>query len=552
VLRRILFGLTLLGAASVVIVAIAIGAVLFSGAGRIHAQQQPRNPITYGLTLMPTTFDPYVGSSSELGIALRSVYDTLIYRDPTTRGYVPGLAERTEATPDGLTYTFYLRHGVTFHDGSAFDATAVARTLDRVIDPKTGSQKALYLLGPYDHYTIVDTYTIQIVLKRPYAPLLDGLAQVYLGISSPKALADYGPDLYQFHQVGTGPFELLEYIPGDHLTLVRNPAYTWGPSFYHIPTANVVDAITFRFYTDAPTRAPALESGEAQIMGELSPIDAVALAASTSAKIYTQALPGLPLQFLLNTAHAPTDQLAVRQGLIQATNRAAIVQAVFQQFSPVAYGPLTAVTPYYTNAVQAQYPFDTTGALKLFSKAGYVPSADNKLLVNKGTPLNLTMIVPPWGFTPEVAQQIQSQWRELGITLTLRQVPNRAGLLAEQQKGDYNLIAINDFGVDASVLNRYYLGDAVPSWSHYSDKALDTLLGSADNTLDPAIRGTLYAQAQQAIMAQALVLPIRDYVNLNGAVAGISGLSFDAYGWFPLLANLGYESNVKATSTPFG
>ena len=541
-IRRILLGLTLIGMAAVLLIAIGIGVTVFGGAQRIHAQQQPSNPITYGLTLMPDTFDPYVGASSELGIVLRSVYDTLVYRDPATRNYVPGLAERTAVSPDGLTYTFYLRHDVKFHDGTPFDSTAVARTLDRVVDPKTGSQKARYLLGPYDHYTIVDTYTIQIVLTRPYAPLLDGLAQVYLGISSPKALAQYGADLYQFHQVGTGPFELLEYIPGDHLTLVRNPEYTWGPSFYHIPAANAVDAITFRFYTDPATRAPALESGDAQIMGEIAPADAAALAAGSVAKLMPQAIPGLPLQFLINTAHAPTDQLAVRQALIQATNRALIVQAVFQQFSPVAYGPLSAVTPYYATTVQSQYPFDTKAALALLAKAGYLPSADSTQLVNKGVPLSVTMIVSSDEFTPDVAQQMQSQWRELGITLTLSQVPNRAGLLAEQQKGDYNLIAINDFGVDASVLNRYYLSSAIPNWTNFTskDKALDNLLGQADNTLDPTQRGTLYAQAQQMIMAQALVLPIRDYVNLNGAAIGIGGLSYDAYGWFPLLANLTY------------
>ncbi len=551
--RRFVLIPALIGCAGLLICT-AIGfALMLAGSQRVHATQQAKNPIVYGLTLMPTTFDPYVGSSSELGIALRSVYDTLVYRDPSTRQFVPGLASKTEVSPDGLTYTFTLRQDVKFHDGTPFDAAAVARTLDRVLDPKTNSQKALFLLGPYDHYTIVDPYTIQIVLRQPYAPLLDGLAQVYLGIASPKALAAYGTDLYQFHQVGTGPFELVDYIPGDHLTLRRNPDYAWGPAFYHIPTDHAIDEITFRFYEDPATRAPALVSGEAQVMGEISPTDAALFAGNASIKLYPQAIPGMPLQFFFNTQRAPTNQIGIRQALIEATNRAAIVDAVFQQFSPVAYGPLSGTTPYYDKLVQAFYPFDSAGALKLLQSAGYGLTTGAKILTNNGQPLHLVMIVPPRDFHPEVAQQIQSQWRELGIDLELRQVPNDAGLLAAQKAGDYNLLAVNDFGVDASVLDRFYNSAVVPSWTQFKNADLDTWLSQADATLDPAQRTVLYSKVEQLIMQQALVLPIRDYVNLNGASSAIGGLAYDAYGWFPLLANLTYDPNgsiVAATSTP--
>lgn len=544
-LRRIVLIPTLIGLTVLALIATVVFGLAWNGSQKVLAAQQAQNPIVYGLTLQPTTFDPYVGSSSELGIALRSVYDTLVYRDPTSRQFVPGLASKTEVSSDGLTYTFTLRQDVTFHDGTAFDAHAVAAMLDRVTNPKTNSQKAVFLLGPFDHYTIVDPYTIQLVLKQPFAPLLDGLAQVYLGIASPKALAAYDTDLYQFHQVGTGPFMLTDYVPGDHLTLRRNPAYHWGPAFYHLPTSHAVDQITFRFYLDPATRAPALESGEAQVMGELSPTDALLFAGSTTLKLYPQAVPGMPLQFLFNTAQPPTDQLAVRQALIQATNRTAIVDAVFQQFSPVAYGPLNAVTPEYDTRMQTFYPFDSVKALQALSSLGYSVPQGQKVLSKGGQPLHLVMIVPPWGFHPEVAQQIQSQWRELGIDVELRQVANYGGLLAAQKAGDYNLLAVNDFGVDSSLLNRFYSSAASPAWTHYKSADLDAALSQGAQTLDPAQRLILYGNAQQQIMKQALLLPIRDYVNLNGASAQIGQLSYDAYGWFPLLANLTYEPSAN-------
>jgi peptide/nickel transport system substrate-binding protein len=169
--------------------------------------------IVYGLTLQPGTFDPHIGASSELGIPLRSVYDTLVYRDPDSLEFVPGLATSWTISPEGLIYTFALRQGVTFHDGTPFNAQAVAANLDRITNPVTASQKALSLLGSYAGYEIADDYTIRILLSEPFSPLLDSLSQVYLGIASPTALAEYTNERYQFHQVGTGPFEFVQRPP---------------------------------------------------------------------------------------------------------------------------------------------------------------------------------------------------------------------------------------------------------------------------------------------------------------------------------------------------
>ena len=188
--------------------------------------------LVYGLTLQPSGFDPHIHRSSELGIPLRQVYDTLVYRNPTTREIVPGLAREWTISADGLRYTFNLREGVTFHDGTPFNAQAVAANLDRITDPATASQRAVFMLGPYTGYELLDNYTITLILSAPYSPLLDSLAQVYLGIASPTALSEYSINRYQFHQVGTGPFLFVELVPGERVVLRRNPDYAWGPSFY--------------------------------------------------------------------------------------------------------------------------------------------------------------------------------------------------------------------------------------------------------------------------------------------------------------------------------
>src|SRR4030042_326709 len=134
-----------------------------------------------GLPLAPSGIDPHIHASVELGIPLSSVYDTLVFLDPETGQFVPGLADRWEVTPDGLRYTFHLRQDVIFHDGSPFNAEAVRANLNRVLDPENRSQRALSMLGPLREAQVLDEFTVALDLEAPYAPLLDSLSQVYLG-----------------------------------------------------------------------------------------------------------------------------------------------------------------------------------------------------------------------------------------------------------------------------------------------------------------------------------------------------------------------------------
>lgn len=509
--------------------------LLAACSGGREQQSTSLNRVIYGLTLPPSGIDPHVNSSSELGIPLRQVYDTLVYRDPTTKDFTQGLATEWTISPDGLVYTFKLRQGVTFHDGTPFNAQAVAANLDRITDPNTASQKAVFLLGPYAGYEIADDYTILIKLSQPYSPLLDSLSQVYLGIASPKALSEYSLERYQFHQVGTGPFEFDEYVPGDRIVLRRSPNYAWGPAFYKPGNLNEIE---FRFFTDAATRSAALESSAAQIMGELLPTDARALTANSAVQLLPQPIPGQPLQFLFNTRRFPTDNRSVRQAILYGTNRNTIIDAVFQRFSPIAWGPLSANTLFYSRDMIGLYAQDTGQAQALLESAGFQDSDNNGYLDINGVELQVTVIVPPWGLIPQVAQLLQDQWRTIGIRATLEPVPTRNALIEAVKTGEYNLVAYYTFGLDPSFLNQFFLSDSPDNWTGYANPGLDNTLLEAERQTDVNARQSLYAQAQRLIMDEALILPIRDYVNLNAASANLQGLTFDSYGWFPLLDNV--------------
>ncbi len=506
---------------------------------------QTSNKIIYGLTLNVSGIDPHINRSTELGIVLRQVYDTLVYRHPTTREVVPGLAESWEISDDGLTYTFNLREDVFFHDGTPFNAEAVAANLSRILAPEIASQRARFLLGPIVGYEVVDEFTIRMLLSQPFVPFLDGLSQVYLGMASPTALAEFSeePLRYQYHQVGTGPFEFVEYLPEDRIVIRRNADYAWEPDFYGTPDEDAVQEIEFRFFSDEATRLLALENSSAAIMGELPPVDARSLVSDEQLALLPVSIPGEPLQFYMNTALTPTDDLRVRQALLYAANRNAIVDAVFGAFSPVAWGPLSSETLYYNRGVEGVYAYNLSQAETLLEQAGWVDEDSDGIRESDGESLQINVLQPPWGSLPDVNVLLEDQWESIGIDVELQPVPGYVALIEAVAEGEYNLVPFDQPGLDPYILNQSYVSDAPDNWTNYGNPELDSVLIEAAQVSDPEERRLLYGRAQAIIMEQALILPIREYVNLNAHRREIQGLRFDPYGWFPLLHDVRVQSD---------
>ncbi|MBN1640652.1 MAG: ABC transporter substrate-binding protein [Anaerolineae bacterium] len=492
--------------------------------------------LVYGLTLSPSNIDPHVGASSELGIPLTSVYDPLVWRAPDG-SFVPGLAARWEVSDDGTAYTFFLRDDVQFHDGTPFNAEAVCFNLERIADPETRSAKAASLLGPFEDCEVRDTYTAIVRFQSPHAPFLDAASQVYLAMASPSAVRQWGED-YQFHQVGTGPFTFVEYVPKDHLTLQRNADYDWAPPFFAHQGPAHLQEVVFRFYVDPATRSPALESGEVQVMGEISPADAARIDADPELELLAVPIPGQPLQMYVNTSRAPTDDLRVRQALLYAVDRQAIIDAVFAGFSPPAYGPLARTTWAYDPLVETLYPYDPAQAGQLLEAAGWRDSDGDGIRDRDGQPLALETVLTSWGLLPEVGQVLQEQYRQVGVRLEMQTIAAYPAVVQAAAEGSYHLIPFNLSASDPHILRTAFHSSNVDggfNWSKVRDPELDRLLDQGTQTLDEETRADIYRQVQQRVMAQALVIPIRDYVNLNGASGQVTGLRYDAQGWFPWL-----------------
>ncbi|MCS7282059.1 MAG: ABC transporter substrate-binding protein [Anaerolineae bacterium] len=516
--------------ALILAIALVLAAALTAG-----CTPRPSGRIVYGLTLAPSGIDPHIHASSELGIPLTSVYDTLIYKDPMTGDYVPGLAEKWEVSADGLVYTFYLKKGVKFHDGTPFNAEAVRFNFERITNPDIASQKARFMLGPYDRTEVVDEYTVRIVLKEPFAPLMDSLSQVYLAMASPTAVQKWGKE-YQLHQVGTGPFVFVEYEPGARLLLRRNPDYAWGPPVYRNKTARL-EEIEFRFFTDPATRSPALESGEADVMGEIPPQDAVRLKESKDFRIEAVAIPGASLMFFLNSARPPLDDLKVRQALLYGTDRRAIVSTIFRDTSPVACGPLSAVTFGYDPSVCSFYSYEPERAKMLLEEAGWKDTDGDGVREKGGQPLALDVYLMGWGYVPQIGELLADQWSRLGVRANLQMVSYSEALKIAQENG-HHVMPFALFSSDPDILRRFFFSGSNFNWSKVNDPEMDGWLKEAARVSDRTQRAKLYSQVQQRVMESALVIPIRDYVNLNGVNNRVQGLRYDAQGWFPWLIDV--------------
>ena len=150
------------------------------------------------------TLDPRITQSRHEEMLIVNIFDQLIAADSEGNHY-PGLAKSWEVSGDGLEYTFNLRNDVTFHDGTK-NAAAVKATFDSIVDPETGSQGAVDILGPYKETIVVDDYTAKVVFERRYGSALTAFTETELSIVSPTALSELGNEGFGMAPVGTGPF----------------------------------------------------------------------------------------------------------------------------------------------------------------------------------------------------------------------------------------------------------------------------------------------------------------------------------------------------------
>ena len=478
--------------------------------------------------------DPHMDAQWEVLYILSAVYDTLVYQSADGE-LIPGLARAWRIDDGGRRYTFELRDDVTFHDGTRFDAEAVKFNIERILSLGSRSLKAGTLLPDFESISIVDEHTIRFELARPDNYFLFWLSMPYLAMVSPTAVQTWG-EQYHHHQSGTGPFMFSEYVVGDRYTLRRNPRSDWAPATHVESGPGLLEEIVWRFLPEPSTRAPALEAGDVDIAFDLLPTDAEHLAKSRRHTVFEAQLSGQPAFWFLNTTLPPTDDIRVRKALLFAADREAAVESIMRGFNPVAYGPLSAVTPEYAPELENLYPYDPERARALLAQAGWVDQDGDGVREKDGRDLLIRMSMVSWGKSRFFSEVLYSQLRAVGVELQLEMM-DYSVQMEYGRDGSKNMLFMGGSGHSASDSLKGYFhsanADSGFAWSKYRDSKLDALLDEAVLTQDIELRADLYRRAQRLIMNQALILPIYDYVLLIGASKRVRGLSWGNTGLIP-------------------
>jgi peptide/nickel transport system substrate-binding protein len=476
------------------------------------AAAKPGGTLNWALPNEAATLDPHV-SSSRYDYQIEShLFDTLVVRDPSGAP-APSLATKWESNTDGTEWTFSLRSGVKFHDGTTFSADAVKFNFDRMVSPDTKSEQAKYNLGPYDSTEAVDDSTAKVTLKSPFAPLLLGLAEYTMGMVSPEAAQKSGKDFGR-NPVGTGPFKFKEWVAKDHITIVKNADYQWAPATFSHNGAPYLDSIVTRFIKEDETRVAALTSAQVDLIMPTPDTHVADMKKNKDFKVDSTVVQGFPPSLMFNVQKAPTDDVQVRQALSYGIDRDGIIKAVYSGSQQPAKGIWKSDSPYYWDGANGWYPYDADKAESMLDAAGWKKGSDGNR-AKDGQQLKIVYLTLP-GQIQGIAELVQAQMQEYGVKVDILTEDNPAQQ-QDAQKGVHNIVWLNWLLADPYGLDTLFGSEnAGPGWnfSQFKDPNVDTLLEQGVSETDRAKRIEIYDKVQQTIYEQAAVYPI-NYLTRN-------------------------------------
>ncbi|ROO85593.1 peptide/nickel transport system substrate-binding protein [Actinocorallia herbida] len=498
---------------------------------------QPRDGgvLTLALEKEPECLDPHQTPTQSGRLLARPILDSLVHQD-VQGGLHPWLATAWTVADDGLKYTFTLRDGVTFTDGTTFDAAAVVANLDHVVDPETKSLLAASLISAYAKAEAVDARTVAVTLREPDSGFLAALASPNLGIHSPATLKGAPSDLCA-KIVGSGPFRSEGgFVPQQGITYTRNPAYAWAPedAAYRGPAR--LDGVEVRIVPDDPARAGALTSGQVDAVTALPPTEVRALKGDAAFQVHSVLYPGANYSYWPNTAEGPLSDVRVRKALRAGVDWDRIVQNVFFGVYSGAEGVLSKTTPGFDPSVGPSYAHDPAAAARLLDEAGWTGRDAQGYRTKDGVRLKLRHL---WS-EPSVetlAVQVQAAAKDLGIELVEENLDG--GTFVERLlAGDYELIDTSFSAPGPDVLRVLFGAANIPTpergisnnMARYDDADVEADFTLALRATDPAERLEVYQRIQQRITEDAAVLPIYSPQSSLAVRTGVQGVSFSIDG----------------------
>lgn len=428
--------------------------------------------------LSPVTLDPALGSNDSEILFNNQIYDYLVDILPDGN-LAPSLATAWDISDDGLTYTFTLAEGVTFHDGSPFSAADVVFTFTRLQEVESS---ALGLLGDFT-VTADGDNSVVFTLTAPNADFMFGVASRFAfilkdGTTTPNILGEDG-GLGNFN--GTGPFVLTAYNAGENAAFMRNDAY-W------VEGQPVLDSLELIFIEESSAQIDALRSGTVDFIFKLPDEQVTLLEADETLNVLVQSTNTHPVIRLRSDAGYLGEDVRIRQAFKYATDRELLNLDVMDGMGIV--GNNDPIGPVYGQFYTPQdvQPYDPAMACQLIADAGYTDGAGN-------AHLEVEFYVAEAFNYPTLAQFMQQQWEEGCIYAELLIRPENIYYGDnEWMEVDLSLTGWGTRPVPQEYLNVAYVSDGIYNESHWSDAELDALAAEASITADPAARAELYAE----------------------------------------------------------
>lgn len=455
-----------------------------------------KDDITVALQLEPPHLDP---TSAAAG-AIDSVLYTNVFEGLTRfmgdGSVVPGLAASWEISEDGLTYTFKLREGVTFHDGTTMDAEDVKFTLDRInAEDSANAQKALY--SAISEVTVVDPQTVEVKLSEPNGNLLFNLAWGDAVIVAPESV-----ETIKQTPIGTGAFKFDEWRQGDKITLSRYDAY-WGD-------APALASATFKFISDPTAAFASVMAEDVDVFaGFPAPENIPQFEADPRFQVLIGSTEGETI-LSINNKREPFDDAKVRAAVAHAIDRQAIIDgAMFGYGTPIG----THFAPHNPDYID------------LTEMSEYDPEQSKALLAEAGFPdgFETTLHLPPPSYARRGGEIIAAQLAQVGIKAQITNVEWAQWLETVFKGKDFGLSIVSH--TEPMDINIYANPDY---YFQYDNAEVQSLIAEFNQTADPAARSEMLAKAQQIIA--------EDYVNgflfqlafPTIAKAGVQGLWVNA------------------------
>jgi peptide/nickel transport system substrate-binding protein len=467
----------------------------------------------------PCTLDPHVNSCGRDGVFMHALFDRLVEAGPDGE-IVASLAEDWEVADDDVTWTFNLREDVTFHDGEPFNAEAAVFNFDRIVDPETQSEYAVFQLGPYDSSEAIDEYTLELRMESPYGLLLISLATYGMAMMSPAAVEQYGEEI-GFNPVGSGPFMLDEWVEQSHVRMVRFEDYDWASDVEDASGPAALDQIEFRVIPEAGTRTAALLSGEVD-MATIEGSDVETFEMEDEFRVERTLTSGYPpAGLLINTQHGPTDDVLVRQALSYGVDREEVNLIVYEGLAADADTVMSEFS-WAHNPDSALYSYDPDRAAELLDEAGWV-MGDGDFREKDGEPLRIVHLALTG--VADVAEAVQAQLRNLGIDVELL-IQDNPAQQNSAQSGDHHLVWTQWSGVDPADLRKIFHSDDIGSgwnFSHYDNPDVDELFEQGEQEPDLDARTEIYHELQMTLMEDAVYIPLNNATTFYGVSDRVQG-----------------------------